>query len=694
MKRKIVYVASAWATGLLFGSFLPQNYELVIIPTAIILVLLMKFLFKFGLREIITVITVFVMAVGLYRIYDNFVYRKIISYNTKEISVDGKITDISEYTGDKCRYTVKGKINGKQTATVTVYADLYDCSINDRLKFTGIAETYENDYLFNSLDYNRSKGIFLTCYEVSSLEIIPDDSFSATRLLYKYKQTVTEFVKRNLPDTQASMVCGMLFGDKSGMDEDDKTLFYRMGIGHVMAVSGLHLVLFCGMFTFIFDRIKLGRIKRFVFLEVLMLAFAVCSGLSDSILRASLMMTLMNLAPLFSRKADTLNSIGTAFVVLTAINPFAITNPSLALSVTGTFAAGVFAPFLTKNFGEDTFMKRQFRNSVYMFLVSLAVMPFSMIFFGKSSLVSPIANIFLTPLCMFALLIALISSLTVFLNPVFLIKLSGVLCELVMFIVKQVGKLKFSEINFTDEMKYISAGVILICLTVFLIFRTQKSLAVSVAVSFGIFVLSAVSGKVLMADKLNIALLGDKGVDVIVLSCDQKAEIIDLSGRKKNVRYALKFLQQNNINSIESVIIKSKAYQAMSSYNSGLSLIDVNSVIMPEDTFVRDDMTICGKKPIFSAFSEFTADLNDVDVQINNTRIFIKYGEFELVCDNSCNDDETVVYAEYENVFDPPEANAVIVPEYENVYGYDNLVTDRNVHIIAESDGSFLIGGL
>ncbi|MBQ3566642.1 MAG: ComEC/Rec2 family competence protein [Oscillospiraceae bacterium] len=694
MKRKIVYVASAWATGLLFASFLPQNYELIIIPTAIILVLLMKFLFKFRLREIITVITIFVMAVGLYRIYDNFVYRKIISYNTKEISVDGKITDISEYTGDKCRYTVKGEINEKQTATVTVYADLYDCSINDRLKFTGIAEIYENDYLFNSLDYNKSKGIFLTCYEVSSLEIIPDDSFSVTRLLYTYKQTVTEFVKRNLPDTQASMVCGMLFGDKSGMDEDDKTLFYRMGIGHIMAVSGLHLVLFCGIFSILFDKMKFGRIKKFVFLEIIMTVFAVTSGLSVSILRASLMMTLMNLAPLFSRKADTLNSIGIAFVILTAINPFAITNPSLALSITSTCATGAFAPFLTKNLKEDTYIKKQLKQFIYMFLLSLAIMPFSVMFFGEISLVSPIANIFLTPLCMLALLIALISSLTVFLNPVFLIKLSGVLCELVMFVVKQVGKLKFTGINFTDEMKYISAGVILICLTVFLIFRTQKSLAVSVAASLGIFVISAVSGRIMMADKLNIALLGDKGVDVIVLSCDEKAEIIDLSGRKKNVRYALKFLQQNNINSIESVIIKSKAYQAMSSYNSGLSLIDVKSVIMPEDTFVRNDMTVCGEKPDFTAFSEFSADLNDVDVQINNTRICIQYGEFELVCDNSCNDNKTIVYAEYGNVFDPPKANAVIVPEYENVYGFDNLVTDRNVHIIAEKDGSFLIGGL
>ncbi len=654
----------------------------------------MKFLFKFKFREILTVLIVFALAVGLYRIYNNFVYKPIISYSGQEISFNGKITDISEYTGDKCFYTAKGKINGKDSVKISVYADLYDCSINDYIKFTGTAEAYENDYLFNSFDYNKSKGLFLTCFEIKSLEITHNDSFSVKRILYNYRQDVTSFVKRNLPESQSAMLCGMLFGDKSGMDTDDKTFFYRTGIGHVMAVSGLHLVLFCGIFSFLFDKINPGRIKKFIFLEMIMAAFAVTSGLSDSILRASLMMTLVNLAPLFFRKADTLNSIGIAFIILTAVNPFAITNPSLVLSVTGTFAAGVFASFLTEKLKDDTFIKKQSKNALYMFLVSLCVMPFSVIFFNESSIVSPLANIFLTPICMTALFIAVIASLTVFLNPVFLIKLSGLLCELVMFVVRQTGKLKFSGVNFSDEMKYISAAAVLICTITYLIFKTRKALVISTAVSFTLFITSALSFSFIMSDKLNIALLGDKGVDVIVLSQNDKAQIIDISGRKKNSQYALKFLQQCNINGVENIIIKSNAYQAMSAYDNGFTLIDAGSVTLPADTYVRTDMTVCGHKPIFSDYSNEAYQLDDISVQINGTRIFIKYGKFEFICDNACNDSEAKVYAEYENVFNPPKANAVIVPEYDNIYGFENLITDRNIHIIADKDGSFQMGGL
>ncbi len=687
-------MASGWAAGLILAALLPLKLYFLIIPTALILFILMKFLFKFGFREILAVLIVFAVAVGLYRLYDNFVYKPIISYNGQEISFDGKITDISEHTGDKCFYTAKGRINGKEKAQISVYHDLFNCSINDSIKFTGTVKAFENDYLFSSLDYNRSKRLFLTCFETKSLEIIRNNSFSVKRILYDYRQTVTEFINRNLPENQSAMLCGMLLGDKSGMNTNDKTMFYRTGIGHVMAVSGLHLVLFCGIFSFLFEKIKLGKFKKFICLELIMIAFAVTSGLSDSIIRATLMMTIVNAAPLFFRKADTLNSIAIAFIVLTAVNPFAITNPSLILSVAGTFSAGVFAPYLTDKINADTFIKRQSKNALYMLLVSLCIMPFSVIFFNESSVISPLANAFLTPICMAALFIAVIASLTVFLNPVFLIKLSGLLCEIVMFAVRQTGKLEFSGINFSSEMKYISALTVLICVIAYLIFRTRKSLVISTTVSFALFIMSAVTINFVMSDKLSIAILGDKGVDVIVLSENGKAQIIDISGRKKNPQYALKFLQQGNINCVENIVIKSNAYQSMSAYDNGFSLIETENVILPNDVYLRNDMTVCDCKPDFSDYSHEKLTCGDANIQINDSRIFVKYGDFELICDNKCSDNNAVVYAEYENVFNPPKANAVIVPEYENIYGYENLITQRNVHIIAEKNGSFKIGGL
>ncbi len=675
-------------------SFLPSDKSYFIIPVVLIFVVVMKFLFNFGLKEILTIAIVMIMATGLYRIYEFKSYKSVIYYNSKEISFSGKITDIKEYTGDKGSYTVKGKINGKERAEIIVYADLYDCRINDYFKFKGTVKTFENDYLFASKDFYKSRGIFLTTDELKSYEITANNRFSVTWLLKEYTDYVTDFINKNLPEQSGTMLSAMIFGDTSLISSDDKTLFYRTGIGHIMAVSGQHLVIFCGIFIFFLDRTKISRLKKFLFLEIMIIAFSICSGMSPSVLRSAVMMTLVNLAPLFNRKADTLNSICVSFILLTAFNPFSIKDPSLILSVTGTFGAGVFAPYLTDKMKSDTFINRQLKGIVYMFLVSLSVLPFSIIFFGESSFISPIMNIILSPLCMIVLLLVLIAALTIFVEPVFLIKIAGFLCDVVMECVKFVGKFKFSGMNMRSEMIYVSVGVIIFCIIAYLIFKSRKALMISVAISMIVSVCVTGLGWFLSADKLNIALLGDKSIDVMVITKGSNATVIDISGRKKNYRYALKFLQKNNIDSLNGIFIKSNPLQAMSTYNKGFSLIDVGNVFLPIDTYVRDDMKICGYTPEFMDYKDENIIIDNVKININGTRIVVKYGEFEFICDNNCNDEEALVYAEYENIFNPPESTAVIVPEYENISGVENIVTDRNICVIAESDGSFRIGGL
>lgn len=680
--------------GLLIASFLPHAYDFIIIPAAIILFVFMKFLCRYRLKEIFTVLSVFVIAAGFYRIYDFTVYRKVTAFDGKEISFSGKILEIKEYSGDKSSYLLKGKINGKTSAEMTVYADAADCRINDYFDFSGTVKTFENDYLFNSKDYYKSKGIYLTSDKAEAVKISDNNDFSLMRILSGYREKIIFFIKNNLPEDESAMLCGMLFGDKSGLSDDDKTLFYRTGIGHVMAVSGLHLVLFCGIFSVIFKRLKLRKITTFVLLEIIMLLFAVCSGLSQSVLRAALMMTLAYAAPLFFRRSDTLNSISIAFILLTIPCPFLIRNPSLILSVAGTFSAGVFAPFMTEKLKSCSFIQKQIKNIAYMFFVSIGILPFSVIFFGESSLFSPVANIFLTPVCMTALLFALIACLTVFLNPVFMIKFSGFLCKIVMLCVRFIGKLKFSGMNFGSEMKYAFGGIIIFCIVVFLIFKSRKYGLAAIALSATAAAVCVGIMKFMSADEISIAVLGKDKIDVIIISDDSYTEIVDISGRKNNSSYSLKYLQENNIDKVDGIIMKEKPYQAMSGYNSGFSLIHTGRTILPEGIYVRENMKICGNYPEYSDFENFEIHLENGIINISGSRIFIGYGDFEFVCDSSPSDESVDVYAEYGSIFNPPLCASVIVPEYENAENIENAVTKSNVIIKADMDGKFYLGDL
>ena len=690
MKRKIVYAGAAWGAGLLSASLLLPAFYLPLIIFSGILLLAGKFLLKFHFREYILILVSFSVAVGYYGLYSHFKYDKVIEYAGQEILFEGKVKEITEYSGEKSRYILKGKINGKDTVEISVYTDAYNCDINDYFTFTGTLKLPDNTYLFNSLDYNKSKGIYLESDEISSVSVKSNGNISLGKILKNYRNSVKEFINASLPKNEASMLTGMLFGDKSGMQADDKTMFYHTGIGHVMAVSGLHLVLFCGIFSAVFKRLKLNKRLGFLLLEVLIILFSVCSGLSPSVLRAALMITLVFAAPLFFRYADTLNSICIALIILTVSNPFSIRNPSLVLSVSGTFSAGVLGPYLSDKITGNGFIKRNIRKAAYMFVVSAGVFPVSVIFFGEGSFFSPLANIVLTPLCMAALFFGMIASLLLFIHPVFLLKVSGILCRVVLNSVRIIGSSEFSYMNFNHRVKLLSAILIVFCALSYFIFRNYKAEIVALVTSWVIFCVSVTADNYINSSDIRIALLGKNSIDVVIIVKNNNADVIDLNGKRGNCKYAVKYLEENNVRSVNSILLTAGTYNQLSLYNDKMNLFEVDNLFVRYDMIIRSDCLICGVIPEYTNYSDLSLGYSDYGISVNDSMIAMNYGEFSFVCDSQKNTDKATVFAEYENLFEPPECSALIIPEYNNEVDFGGI-SDTNVEITAGKNGGFSI---
>lgn len=694
MRRKIVYAGAAWGTGLLLASFLHPAFDFIILPLYVILFMIMKYLFKQKFKEIFLILAVLSVSVGFYRIYDIFVYKSVVNFSNEAVSFSGNILEFTEYSGDKSRYLVKGKINNNVDAKVIVYSESFNCRINDKFYFEGSLKIPENNYLFNQRDYYKSKGIYLISDKVSAVHITRNDNFSVLRILNGYKDYVTEFIASCLPNDESAMLTGMLFGDKSKISEDDNELFFRTGIGHVMAVSGLHLVLFCGIFSFIFNKLKLGRISKFILLEMVMLLFAVCSGLSMSVMRAAFMMTLVYAAPLFFRYSDTLNSLFISLIILTVGCPFSIRNPSLILSLTGAFGAGVFAPYMTDKMKNQNFCQRNIKKATYMFCVSVVIFPVTVMCFGEGSFFSPLANIFLTPICMAALFLALIASLTIFLKPVLIIKIAGLLCHVELKAVRFIGQHKFTYMSFDRNAKIIAGILLIFCVLTFFIFKNHKTEIIAVITSMVIFCTSVSVLNFLSRNDLKIAVLGKDEIDVIVVAHKFSADIIDISGKKDNVSYVKNYLSDSNITNVNNIMIKKSPYSTMPSYNNNFSLLEVGRIFIPAETCIRQGMKVCGILPEFTDYKNITLKYEEYLINISNTEIKINYGEFSFICDNCKNTDYADIFAEYDNLFEPPECKTLIIPKYENEENKINAVCKTNVVIKADNNGEFSIGGL
>lgn len=629
----MVYAGTAWTAGLLvmeFCGFVPA--VLAAMACAFVLKLL-----RFEWKGILLMMTVFVVAIGFYKAYDALVYRRITAFDGKEISFSGTVTDFRDYSDDNSVYFIDGEINGKTNAKIMVYTDSAECEPGDKMNFSCIAEIPHDDFLFNSRSYYRSKGIYLLSYSVENMTI-DKPHFSLRKLLFRFREKVISVIENSVPEAEGAMLKAMLFGDKSDMYADDMTMLYRTGIGHVTAVSGLHLVLFCTMISFLMNKISAGKLTSFLVSEVFMLLFAVCCGMSVSVLRAFFMMTLVNLAPLFFRYTDSFNSVCIAAVLLTLSNPFVIANQSFLLSVSGALGAGAFAPYMTAKMRTDTFFRRFMKNAAYLLCVSLAVTPMSVVCFGELSIVSPISNLLITPVCMTAILIAMTASMVIFMEPHLLFKLAGVICRAVLNISRTIGSNRFSYANTYGE--YVPTVVIILVILIilsYMIFGHRKYCVISILLSAAIFFTSSAFISVTSGRILRIALLGKGETGVIVVVKGNAVDVIDMTGKAENSRYAAKYLEELGLFGVNNLLLTVKPYSSAASYDSQLGLYSVENMVVPGETHFRHDIKICNCKPKYSDFMPWVTDYGEYSISVEENVICVDFGEYHFECINGGN---------------------------------------------------------
>ncbi len=130
----------------------------------------------------------------------------------------------------------------------------------------------------------------------------------------------------------ASVLSGILLGDKSNIDRDLKTLYRMTGIAHILAISGLHVQLLGGLFLWLFHRIRLPQGLSRLLAVCICACYALLSGAGFSSLRAVLMFALSMLGLSLGRSYDMLTAAAVAFSLFSLVNPFVIFDPGLILS--------------------------------------------------------------------------------------------------------------------------------------------------------------------------------------------------------------------------------------------------------------------------------------------------------------------------------------------------------------------------
>lgn len=155
------------------------------------------------------------------------------------------------------------------------------------------------------------------------------------------------FSKAGLRGESLGLVTALTIGDKELLDRERLTSFSRSGAMHIMAVSGLHVGMISMALSWMlfFLRGRLMVVRAAIIVPALW-AFAFITGLSPSVLRATIMFTFLQAGSLLHRPAASMNSLLASAFIITAVRPAVIFEAGFQLSYLAVaFIIAFYYPF-------------------------------------------------------------------------------------------------------------------------------------------------------------------------------------------------------------------------------------------------------------------------------------------------------------------------------------------------------------
>ncbi|MBT8408343.1 MAG: ComEC family competence protein, partial [Alphaproteobacteria bacterium] len=181
-----------------------------------------------------------------------------------------------------------------------------------------------------------------------ALLLRPAEDGARGLFVQRLRQAISARVQEALPGRTGTFAAAITTGDRSGMDTATLAALRASNLAHLLAISGLHMGLLTG---FVFAAIRLGlALVPWAALRwpchkiaaggalVAGAIYLALSGGNVATERAFIMVAMMFLAVLFSRRAITLRAVALAAVLVLTLRPEALMGPGFQMSFAATTA--------------------------------------------------------------------------------------------------------------------------------------------------------------------------------------------------------------------------------------------------------------------------------------------------------------------------------------------------------------------
>jgi len=243
---------------------------------------------------------------------------EVAFYNGQNLDFSGRVCEEADLNYKSRRLTVCA--GSRALITTNLYPE-YD--YGDFLQISGLVQKPEE---FNGFDYER----YLARYDIYSVMYYPkimsasgDLSFGQKiyERLLKIKQGIRLVIDRSLPEPEAGLADALLLGYRRTILPEDTELFARVGLSHLIAISGSHITIMSAMVLNLALFIGLRRQAALKIVFLFLFLYPLITGLSASAVRSAIMGGLVFLALYYGRLSSIIRALVFSAALMLIFNP-------------------------------------------------------------------------------------------------------------------------------------------------------------------------------------------------------------------------------------------------------------------------------------------------------------------------------------------------------------------------------------
>ena len=434
MRDWIVYsMAGGFLGGVFLRSFFVVSYAFALVFSLIGIAL---FLYTFivrtkveeilGKRSILILFSVFIISLSLgilrYSGNDNsggdeFLYEKVGT----EVDLIGVITNEPDQREQLVRYIVliDNMIDGTRTfvtkkTKILVSAESYPrYEYGDKINVRGkllVPQSFEDDRgkVFDYGSYLRKDDIFFQMIRPKIEVVAHNEGGVVKKYLFGFKNALLRKVDELLPSPHSALLGGMTIGGKQTLSRNIQDDFARAGIIHIVVLSGYNITLVAKFIIAIL--FFLPALYANVLGIVAIVLFAIMTGATATVIRASVMAILVIVARMVRRPFSAGRALLVAAVVMVALNPkILIFDTSFQLSFLATLGLVYVSPIVLR-YVQWVPEQLEFREMVSATLATqITVLPLLLYKIGTLSFISLPVNLLVLPLMPVIMLLGFIT---------------------------------------------------------------------------------------------------------------------------------------------------------------------------------------------------------------------------------------------------------------------------------------------